>query len=70
MAVGLVILFLEGSLIQMLKAKRANEMLWMKFAKHCSNTATRNGFMASSTQGAPFRVVMRLTVGLSFMVKE
>jgi hypothetical protein len=33
-AIRLVILFLEGSLVQLLKAKRANKMLWMKLAEH------------------------------------
>lgn len=40
MAVWFVVLLLEGTLVQLLQAKRAHEVLGMEFAEHSCYAAT------------------------------
>jgi hypothetical protein len=40
MAIWLLTLFFESSLIQLLQAKRANKMLWMKLSEHSRDATT------------------------------
>lgn len=50
MAVRLVILFLESSLVELLQAERADKVLWMELPKHRSDASARDGLMAAGTQ--------------------
>lgn len=70
MAVRLVILFFEGTLVKLFQTKRAHKMFRVKFAGHSSNTSPTNGLMASSTERTPLCMVMKLTIRLTFMIEE
>lgn len=56
--------------VQLLQAKRANEMFRVKFAEHRGNAATCDGLGATSAQRATFGVVMRLAIRHSLVVEE
>lgn len=70
MAVGFVVLLLEGALVQLLQAEGAHEMLRVEFLEHRRNTPAGDGLGAPGAQGSPFRVVMGLAVGQTLMIEE
>lgn len=70
LTVGLVILFLEGSFVELLEAEGTDKVFWVKFLGHGSDAASRDGLLAAGTQRAAAFVIMHLTVGLPIMLKE
>lgn len=70
MAVGLVVLFLEGALVQLLQAKRANKVFRMELAEHSSDAATCNGLVTTCTERSSFGMVVGLAVGKTLVVEE
>lgn len=70
MAIRLVVLFFESTLVKLFQAKRAHKMFRVKFAGHSSNTSPTNGLMASSTERTSLCMIMKLTIRLTFMIEE
>lgn len=70
MAVRLVILFLEGSLVELSKAKGTDEMFRMELSEHCRDASARYGLMTAGAQGATFAVVVSFAVRLTFVLEE
>lgn len=70
MAIRLVILFFESTLVKLFQTKRAHKMFRVKFAGHSSNTSPTNGLMASSTERTSLCMIMKLTIRLTFMIEE
>lgn len=70
LTVGLVVLFLEGSFVELLEAEGTDKVFRVKFLAHCSDAASGDGLLAARAQRATAFVVMHLTVGLPIMLKE
>lgn len=70
MAVGLVVLFLEGAFVKLLEAECTNKVLWVKFTVHGSDAPTRDGLLTAVAQGTSTGVVVHLTVWSTIMLKE
>lgn len=70
MAVGLVVLLLEGALVQLLQAEGAHKVLRVELAEHGGNAAAGDGLGAAGAQRAPLGVVVRLAVGQALVVEE
>lgn len=69
-AVWLVSLLFEGSLIQLLQTEAAHKTLRVKFPEHGGDTAALDGLVAASAEAAPQAVVMSLTVGEALVLIE
>lgn len=70
LAVGLVILLLEGALVELLETKGAHEMLRVELLGHGGDAAAGNGLLAARAQRAAPLVVVHLTVRLPVMLEE
>lgn len=70
LAVGFVVLLFEGSLVQLLQAEGADEMLGMELLAHGWDAAARDGFLTAGTQRPPAGVIMNLTVRLPVVLEE
>lgn len=70
LAVGLVVLLLEGALVQLLEAEGANKVFWVELLAHGCDAAAGDGLLAAGAQRAAPLVVMRLAVRLALVVKE
>lgn len=70
LAVGLVILLLEGALVKLLEAEGAHEMLRVELLGHGGDAAAGDGLLAARAQRAAALVVMHLTVRLPVVLKE
>lgn len=70
MAVGLVILLLEGAFVKLLEAESAHKVLRVELLAHGCDAAAGDGLLAARAQRAAPLVVVRLTVGLAVVVKE
>lgn len=70
MAVGLIILLLESAFVQLFEAESAYKVLWVELLAHGCDAAARDGFLAARAQRAAPLMVVRLTIGLSVVVKE
>ncbi|GFT17315.1 hypothetical protein NPIL_268671 [Nephila pilipes] len=70
MAIRLVVLLFESALVELLETERTDEMFGVKFARHCSNAAAADWFVAACTQGTTFGVIMELTIRLAFVFEE
>lgn len=69
-AVGFVILLFEGSLVELLQAKGAHKVLWVKLFAHGCDAAAGDGLLAAGAQRTPPLVVVRLTVRLALVIEE
>lgn len=69
-AVGFVILLFEGSLVELLQAKRAHKVLRVKLFSHGCDAATGDGLLAARAQRPPPLVVVRLAVRLALVIEE
>lgn len=49
LAVGLVILLLEGALVELLEAKGADKVLWVELLGHGCDAAAGDGLLAART---------------------
>lgn len=70
MAVGLVILLLEGAFVELLEAESAHKVLWVELLAHGCDAAAGDGLLAARAQRAAPLVVVRLAVRLAIVVKE
>ena len=69
MAIGLVLVFLEGPLIELFQAETANEVLRVKLPEHGRDATPRNGLLAARAEAASHGVVMGLAVRLVVVLK-
>lgn len=70
LTVGLVILLLEGALVELLEAKGAHEMLGVELLGHGGDAAAGDGFLAARAQRAATLVVVHLTIWLPVVLEE
>lgn len=70
MAIWLVVLLLECSLVQLFQAEGADEVFGMKFTEHGCNATTSNGLVTASTKRTSLGMIMGLTIRHAFMIKE
>lgn len=70
LAVGLLVLLLEGSLVQLLQAERAHKVLRVELLAHGCDAAAGDGLLAAGAQGAAALVVVRLAVRLAVVLEE
>lgn len=70
LTVGLVVLFFEGSFVELLEAEGTDKVFGVKFLAHGSDAASRDGLLAARAQRAAALVVMHLTVGLPVVLEE
>lgn len=69
-AVGLVVLLLEGALVQLLEAESTHKVLGVKLLAHGGDAAARDWLLAARAQRTASLVVVRLTVRLAIVVEE
>lgn len=70
LAVRLVILFFEGSFVELLEAEGTDKVFRVKFLAHSGDAASRDRLLAPRAERAAALVVMHLAVGLPIMLKE
>lgn len=70
LAVRLVVLLLEGALVELLETEGTDEVLRMELLRHGGDTAASNGFLAARAQRATPLMVVHLTVRLPVVFKE
>jgi len=70
MAVRLVVLLLERTLVELFQAKGAHEMLRVEFLEHGGYATAGDRLVASGAQRPALGVVMRFAVRLTFVVEE
>lgn len=70
MAIGLVVLFFEGALVELFQTERTHKMFGVKLSEHGRDAPPRDGFVAAGAERAPFGMVVGLAVGLTFVVVE
>lgn len=70
LAVGLVILLLEGAFVELLEAESAHKVLWVELLSHGCDAAAGDGLLAAGAQGATPLVVVRFAVRLAVVVEE
>lgn len=70
LAVGLVVLFFEGSFVELLEAEGTDKVFRVKFLAHSSDAASCDRLLATGAERAATLVVMHLAVGLPVMLKE
>ena len=68
LAVGVVAMFLEGSLVKQLEAEGAGEVIRMELLPHSRHTLASDGLLTLSTESAPLSVVVDLAVRLTIVV--
>lgn len=69
-AIWLFVLFLKSALVELFQTEGAHKVFRMELLEHGSNAATYDGFRAAGTEGATLSMVMCLTVGQTFVIKE
>lgn len=70
LAVGLVVLLLEGPLVELLEAEGADEVLGVELLGHGGDAAAGDGFLAAGAERAAPLVVVHLAVGLPVVLEE
>lgn len=70
MAVRLVAVLLEGALVQLALAERADEVLRVELPVHGRDAPAHDRLTTGGAEGAAGRVVVRLAVGKAFVVEE
>lgn len=69
-AVGLVVLLLEGAFIELPQAEGADEVLGVELAEHGRDAPAGYGLVAARAQWAALPVVVRLAVRLTLVLEE
>lgn len=69
-AIGLVVLLLEGAFVELLEAESAHKVLRVELLAHGCNAAARDGLLAARAQRAAPLVIVRLAVWLALVVEE
>lgn len=70
MAVRLVVLLLEGALVQLLEAESTHKVLRMELPAHGCDAAAGDGLLAAGAQRATALVIVGLAVWLPVMIEE
>jgi len=70
LAVGLVVLLLEGALVELLEAEGAHKVLRVELLGHGGDAAAGDGLLAAGAQGAAPLVVVALAVRLPVVLEE
>lgn len=70
MTIRLIILFLEGALVQLPEAEGADEVFGVELAEHGGDAAAGDGLVAAGAQRAALAVVVRLAVRLALVLEE
>lgn len=70
MAVRLIVLLLEGALVELPEAEGADEVLRVELAEHGGDAAAGDGLVAARAEGAALAVVVGLAVWLPFVLEE
>lgn len=70
MAIRLIVLFFEGSLVELSQAEGANEVFRVEFPEHGCDAAARDGFVASGAERSPLAVIVGFAIWLPFMLEE
>lgn len=70
LTVRLVVLLLEGALVELLEAEGTDEVLRVELLGHGGDTAARDGLLAAGAQRAAPLVVVHLAVGLPVVLEE
>lgn len=70
LTVRLVVLLLEGALVELLEAKGTDEVLRMELLGHGGDAAAGDGLLAAGAQRAAPLMVVNLTVGLPIVLEE
>lgn len=70
MAIWLVVLLFESSLVELLQTKCAHKVLWVEFTMHGGDASAGNGLLTAITQSTPPSMVVHFTVGSAIMLKE
>lgn len=70
LTVGLVVLLLEGALVELLEAKGAHEVLGVELLGHGGDAAASDGLLAAGAQRAATLVVVHLTIWLPVVLEE
>lgn len=70
LTVGLVVLFFEGSFVELLEAEGTDKVFGVKFLAHSSDAASCDRLLATGAERAAALVVMHLAVGLPVMLEE
>lgn len=69
-AVGLVVLFFKGALVELFQAESTDKVLWVKLLGHGCDTAARDGLLAAGAEGSTALVVVDFTIGLAVVLEE
>lgn len=70
LTVRLVVLLLEGALVELLEAEGTDKVLRVELLGHGGDAAARDGLLAAGAQRASPLVVVHLTVGLPIVLEE
>lgn len=70
LAVGLVVLFFEGSFVELLEAEGTDKVFGVKFLAHSSDAASCDRLLATGAERATALMVMHFAVRLPVMLKE
>ena len=70
MAVRFVVLFLEGTFVELLETERTHKVLRVKFTMHGSDATACDWLLTAVAQCASAGVIVHLTVRSAFMLKE
>lgn len=70
MTVWLLVLLLEGSLVELLEAEGAEKVLWVELSEHGRDAPARDGLVAAGAEGTAHGVVVGLAVGEAFVLEE
>ena len=70
LAVGLIVLLLEGAFVQLLEAESTHKVLRVELLGHGCDAASRDGLLTAGAEGAAALVVVDFTVGLTVMLEE
>lgn len=70
MTVRLVILFLEGALVELFQAKGADEVLWVKLSMHGRDAAPSDWFLTAITKSTTLGMIVHFTVWAAVVIKK
>lgn len=70
MAVGFVVLFFKGALVELFQAEGADKVLRVELLGHGCDAASRDGLLTAGAEGATTLMVVHFTVGLAIVLKE
>ena len=70
MTIRLVILFFEGTFVELLQTESTDKVFWVELFVHGCDTSSSDWFMTACTKRATFGMIMSLTIRVALVVKE